>query len=317
MLFYGTPEFSVPILEALCQDPRYTVIGVVTQPDRPAGRGNKITASPIKTLATTKNIPIFQPERIRKTELDFIEEVTTTIGVPDIAVVVAFGQILPKATLAFPTHGSINIHASVLPRWRGAAPIAWSILEGDKESGISIMQMDEGMDTGPVFATEKITLDPEETAGSLHNKLSILGAKMITTHLQNIVTKNIIAQTQPTEGITLAAKITSASCKLDWSQPADTIERKIRAFNPYPGAFTTRKGKLLKVYEAVVMSARSPESSSFKPGTIVWSDARSAEVLCGDNNVLGLKVIQAEGRNKISVVEFQKGSSLSKGELLE
>jgi methionyl-tRNA formyltransferase len=237
--------------------------------------------------------------------------------VPDVAVVVAFGQILPRLTLAFPKHGSINIHASILPRWRGAAPIAWAIIEGDKETGVSIMQMDEGMDTGPVYEVRKFSLDTNETARTLHDKLSQLGAETINQLLQNIVTGKLIAQSQPSEGVTIASKITSANAKIDWTKPASSIERCIRAFSPYPGAFTTRSGKILKIFEAEIKSLKSPLSVSVKPGTIIWSDARSVEVLCGDNAALGLKVIQAEGRNKISITEFQKGSSLSQGELLE
>jgi methionyl-tRNA formyltransferase len=317
ILFYGTPDFSVPVLETLCANPLFEVIGVVTQPDRPSGRGNKITPSPVKAVALSKNIPLFQPEKIRKIELAFIEEVTSTVGVPDVAVVVAFGQILPRLTLAFPKHGSINIHASILPRWRGAAPIAWAIIEGDKETGVSIMQMDEGMDTGPVYEVRKFSLDTNETARTLHDKLSQLGAETINQLLQNIVTGKLIAQSQPSEGVTIASKITSANAKIDWTKPASSIERCIRAFSPYPGAFTTRSGKILKIFEAEIKSLKSPLSVSVKPGTIIWSDARSVEVLCGDNAALGLKVIQAEGRNKISITEFQKGSSLSQGELLE
>lgn len=317
ILFYGTPDFSVPVLEILCANPLYQVIGVVTQPDRPSGRGNKITPSPVKVVALGKNIPLFQPEKIRKIEAAFIEEITKTIGIPDVAVVVAFGQILPKATLAFPRHGSINIHASILPRWRGAAPIAWSIIEGDKETGVSIMQMDEGMDTGPVYEVKKFTLDAKETARTLHDKLSQLGAETINLLLQNIVTETLLPKAQPTEGVTIAPKITSTNARIDWSKPASVIERCIRAFNPFPGAFTKRSGKILKIFEAETKTLKSPVAASVKPGTIVWSDARSVEVLCGDNAALGLKVIQAEGRNKISVIEFQKGSSLSQGELFE
>jgi methionyl-tRNA formyltransferase len=228
IVFMGTPEFAVPTLQALIK--HHEVIGVVTQPDRPAGRGGIVRMSPIKELALSHDIPVFQPEKLRRKEA--IEELKQ--WQPDVYIVAAFGQILPQTVLDIPPHGSLNVHASLLPRWRGAAPIHAAIRAGDETAGITIMKIDAGLDTGPMLTQDSLPIEPYETSQTLHDKMAQLGAKLLTATLPAYLSGEIQPQPQPEE--------------IDWSQDAVTIERLVRAFTPWPGTYTSFQGKQLKIH---------------------------------------------------------------------
>src|SRR5215212_5864473 len=242
----GTPDFSVPMLERLIV--AHEVIGVVTQPDRPAGRNRQVQVSPVKQVALDAGIPVFQPEKVRRAEA--IE--TLRQWTPDVYIVAAFGQILPQTVLDIPPHGSINIHASLLPRWRGAAPINAAIRAGDAESGITIMKMDAGLDTGPMLSQRAIPLAPDETAATLHDKLSALGAELLIETLPGYLNGEIVPQPQDDSFATLAPRIDKEEGRIDWTQPAAAIERTVRAFTPWPGTYTFWNGKQLKIHAGTI-----------------------------------------------------------------
>lgn len=242
VVFMGTPDFAVPTLQALID--YHDVIGVVTQPDRPAGRGGKIRQSPIKELALQHNIPVFQPKKLRKQEA--IEELNQ--WQPDVFVVAAFGQILPQEVLDIPEYGSINVHASLLPRWRGAAPIHAAIRAGDEETGVTIMKMDAGLDTGPMLLKGAIPIEANETGQSLHDKLAKIGADLLIEALPQYISGELQPQEQDDSLATYAPQISKEEGDIDWSQSADAIERLVRAFTPWPGTFTSFDGKQLKIH---------------------------------------------------------------------
>ena len=242
----GSPEFALPGLRALAQN--YQVVGVVTQPDRASGRGREIKMPPVKTLALELGIPVMQPDKLR------VPESMTQLGEwnPDLIVVAAFGQILKKDVLDLPRFGCINVHASLLPRWRGAAPINAAILHGDEETGVTIMQMDVGLDTGPMLAKRSIRLTPDDTAGSVTETLSHLGADLLIQTLPDYLSGKIVPQPQPAEGATYAPMLKKEEGKLDFSRGVDELERQVRAFNPWPGAFMDFDGALLKIHKTHV-----------------------------------------------------------------
>lgn len=247
VIFYGTPTFSTEVFRALLAAPEYSVPLVVTQPDRPAGRGKKLQASPVKELAIEHDIPLIQPGNIKKNLDAFLSE-ASTFGPFDVGVVVAFGQILPTQVLQLPTHGCINIHASLLPRWRGAAPIQRAIMAGDEETGVCLMQMEAGLDTGGVFSSVTTRISPEDNAGSLHDRLSTLGAKLLVEDLARIVAGNLSATPQPKDGVTYAHKIEKEEASINWDQEASILENFVRGLAPWPGAFTTLGKHRLKIF---------------------------------------------------------------------
>lgn len=295
IVFMGTPDFSVPILQQLINN--HTVIGVVTQPDRPAGRKQQVQMSPIKQLALQHNIPVLQPEKLRRPEA--IAELKQ--WQPDVYVVAAFGQILPQSVLDIPKHGSINVHASLLPRWRGAAPIQASIREGDAETGVTIMKMDAGLDTGPMLRMRAIPITPDETGQSLHDKLSTLGAELLMETLPDYLNGLITSQLQPEAGVTFAPQVRKEEGNIDWTQPAVVIERLIRAFTPWPGTFTYFKGQQLKIINGSVIEGTA------EAGKIVQQQ-KSLAVGTGQG-LLRLNVIQLAGRKAMPVDEFIKGQA--------
>jgi methionyl-tRNA formyltransferase len=242
----GSPDFSLLTLRALAQ--AYEVIGVVTQPDRASGRGRDLKSPPVKVLAQELNIPVIQPEKLRQPEA--MEQLR--LWAPDLIVVAAFGQILRKEVLELPPLGCINVHASLLPRWRGAAPINAAILHGDRETGVTIMKMDAGLDTGPMLSQESIPLTPEDTAGSVFDRLSQLGADLLLGTLPAYLSGKLQPVPQPEEGMTYAPMLKKEEGQLDFTRPADELERRIRAFNPWPGAFMDFDGTLLKIHRAHV-----------------------------------------------------------------
>jgi methionyl-tRNA formyltransferase len=313
ILFFGTPDFSLPTLKALIAAPGVTVGAVFTQPDRPSGRGGKVAMSPIKELAVEQKIPVFQPTSLRK-EFPSIREEVCKHGPFDLGVVIAFGQILPKEALTLPTHGCVNIHASLLPRWRGAAPIQRAIQAGDVETGICLMRMDEGLDTGSIYSELRTPIEPSDTGGSLHDTLSVLGAEHLTRSLAAIVSGELAATPQPDSGVTYASKITADECKIDWELPAVTIARTVRALSPWPGCFTTWRGKRVKI----LFAAQSKRSYPSLPpaGTIAHAAGDRLEIVCGGGTALLLNEVQLEGKKRMRVDEFLRGSALPEGEII-
>ena len=250
IVFMGSPDFSLSALRLLAEN--YQVVGVVTQPDRASGRGRELKAPPVKTLALELNIPVIQPEKLREPEaMQQLREWN-----PDLIVVAAFGQLLKKEVLDLPKYGCINIHASLLPRWRGAAPINAAILAGDEETGITIMKMDVGLDTGPMLAIKKIRIRRDDTAGSVFQALSKLGANLLIETLPNYLTGNITPTPQPEEGSTYAPMLKKQDGQLDFTRPAVELERRVRAMNPWPGAWFEWNGNVLKVARASVSEAK-------------------------------------------------------------
>lgn len=313
VLFYGTPHFSVPALEALLNHPGITVVGVVTQPDKPSGRGAKLQKSPIKEVAEAHGVPVLQPKSIRK-ELDsFITAVQALPGANagiDIGVVIAFGQILPTGALFLPKAGSVNIHASLLPRWRGAAPIHRAIEAGDRETGVCLMAMDEGLDTGDVYSEAQTVISPTETTGKLHDTLANLGATLLASDIHKIANGSIKARPQVAEGMTYASKVTSEECLINWSNSADVIARKIRAFSPFPGAYTFINNKRLKIFSA--MSAANSSSEGVAGEILSTSSDQGIGVQTGAG-VLAIHELQLEGKARASVKDFLNGNFISAG----
>ncbi len=307
VIFFGTPDFSALTLKELLSVPGIEVTCVVTQPDRPQGRGNELTASPIKKLALSHHIPVIQPENIRKSESDFLQSISE-FGPYDVGVVIAFGQILSQKVLDFPKHGCVNIHASLLPRWRGAAPIQRAIMAGDKETGIALMKMEAGLDTGPVFCSERIAIEDFDTFEILHDRLSHVGAKLLGSNIRRIASGELTPQPQPKDGVTYAHKIENEECQIDWTKSSMQINNLIRALNPIPGAFTTVSGKRLKIFES--QPVRSLNAGKFSPGQVVAVDSSKLEVQCGEG-MLALLQVQLEGKKKMSVNEFLKGFPIS------
>lgn len=300
--FAGTPEFAARALEAIIAA-GYQVPLVLSQPDRPAGRGMKLVASPVKQAALAAGIPVDQPEKLRSE----VQRAALAACAPDVLVVAAYGLLLPREVLELPRLGCINIHASLLPRWRGAAPIHRAIEAGDAETGITIMQMDEGLDTGPMLLRRAVPISPEDTTGTLHDRLAALGAAMIVETLGALEGGGLVAQPQPEEGVTYAAKITKAEAAIDWRRSAVEIERAVRAFDPFPGAVTSMRGMSIKVWRAVVEQTDGP------PGTILSAGGDGIVVACGDR-ALRLTVLQKPGSRRLPVGEFLRGFPVCAGE---
>jgi methionyl-tRNA formyltransferase len=295
VVFMGTPDFAVNILQALMQE--HEVIGVVTQPDRPAGRNRQLQPSPVKQVALEHGIAVLQPEKIRRAEA--IAELEQWSA--DVYVVAAFGQILPQRVLDLPTFGSINVHASLLPRWRGAAPIQAAIRYGDAESGVTIMKMDAGLDTGPMLKMRSIPIQADEIGQSLHDKLAQLGAALLLETLPEYLNGSVIPTPQPEDGVTYAGMVSKDEGNLDWNVDAVTLERLIRAFTPWPGTYSFWNGQLLKVIAAAVTSGRAT------PGEIVHTQSGIA-VGTGDGLLL-LKQIQLAGRKAMNASDFVRGQA--------
>ncbi|MCO6431543.1 MAG: methionyl-tRNA formyltransferase [Deltaproteobacteria bacterium] len=313
IVFFGTPAFSVSSLTALI-DNGYKVAAVVTQPDKPAGRGSALTSPPVKVAAINHSIPVLQPHSIKKEISAFTGELAQ-FGPFDLGVVVAFGQILPRTILEIPRLGCINIHASLLPRWRGAAPIQRSILCGDSETGVCIMQMDEGLDTGPVFSCEKIPISDSDDAGALHDKLAQAGAALLVNTIPSILEGSKQAQPQSEEGVTYAGKILPAEGRIDWTESGEKITRQLRAFSPYPGAYSSVNGKRLKIFKA----QWKPDTNVVarrQAGEIAYVDGEHLEVRCADG-VLAIQDVQLEGKRRMPAPEFLRGCRLRLGDKFE
>lgn len=298
--FAGTPEFAAVALEAILAA-GYEVVLVLTQPDRPAGRGMQLQPSAVKKVALARGIAVDQPEKLRTPE----QRAALVASAPDVLVVAAYGLILPQSVLDLPHHGCLNIHASLLPRWRGAAPIHRAVEAGDAETGITIMQMDAGLDTGPMLMRRAIPILPSDTTASLHDKLARLGGEMIVEALAAL--PNLKSTPQPAEGVTYAAKIAKGEAAVDWRRPAAQIERAIRAFDPFPGATASLGGTQLKLWAARV------EPGAGEPGTVLAADASGLKVACGEG-VLAVAMAQKAGGRRLPVAELLKGFSVASGD---
>lgn len=304
LIFAGTPDFALGALSALLAS-RHALALVLTQPDRPSGRGLKPHPSPVKRFALDHGIPIAQPTSLREAQAQ-----NTLCGAgADLMVVVAYGLILPPSALAIPRLGAINIHASLLPRWRGAAPIQRALLAGDRETGVSIMQMEAGLDTGPLLLCESIPIRDEDNARTLHDRLADLGARLVLQALDDLERSKAVPRQQPAEGVTYAAKVDRAEARIDWTRPALEIWRKVRAFNPHPGAVSRFRGEDLKIWQGV------PVPDSGIPGTVVEAESRGIVVACGEGS-LRIEELQRAGGRRLSPPEFLRGHPLVLGERL-
>ncbi len=306
LVFMGSPQFAVPTLEALARE--HTVLAVYTQPDKPAGRGKTMTAVPVKQWAEASGLPIYQPRSFRK-EPEAIE--TLRRLKPDVIVVAAYGLILPQAVLDVPPFGSLNVHASLLPRHRGAAPITAALLAGDKETGITLMKMDAGLDTGPMLAVAREPIRPDDTTQSLSERLSYIGAQLMVETLPPYVRSEITPQPQPGEGVTYSPKINKEDAQIDWSKSAIEIERTVRAYTPWPGTFTQWNKQMLKVLRVGVVKGRRDGAI----GQVVQLDDGAIGVIAGSGTVV-LKEVQLAGRKAMKIEEFVRGHSTFVGAML-
>jgi methionyl-tRNA formyltransferase len=295
LVFAGTPEFAVPCLEA-CRASGVEVVAVYTQPDRPAGRGRKLTPSPVKQAAQAAGITVEQPESLKSAEA----QQALAAYRPDLLVVVAYGLILPRKVLAIPRLGCWNVHASLLPRWRGAAPIQRAILAGDSESGVDLMWMEAGLDTGPVLLQRRTPITREDNGGSLHDRLSILGAEVLTEGLRRTLAREVlIATPQPAEGVTYAHKLDKAEARLDFSRPAVDLERQVRAFDPWPVAEGEIAGEPLRIWaaQAIELDHRAT------PGSVLAVGRDGIDLACGDG-ALRVTALQRAGGKRIGALDY-------------
>ena len=300
LIFAGTPEFAARALEALLAAGHQVVL-VLTQPDRPAGRGMAQQASAVKKVALGHGIPVFQPERLKDPATHEPIRAACVERGAELMVVAAYGLILPQAVLDLPQLGCINIHASLLPRWRGAAPIHRAIEAGDAQSGITLMKMEAGLDTGPTLLAEAVAIEAEDTTGSLHDRLARLGGKLAVAALARF--DQLVPVPQSAAGVTYADKIDKAQARLDWNQPAEILARKVRAFNPFPGAVATLAGEPVKIWCGNVVAA------SGRPGQVLAADAKGIVVACGEA-ALCLTELQKPGGRRVTSADFLNGSSL-------
>jgi len=294
IVFAGTPAFAVSSLRAAAR--HHEVVAVYTQPDRPAGRGRGLAPSPVKLEAIARGIPVFQPDSLKTPEA---QQQLRDLA-PDLMVVVAYGLILPKAVLTIPTHGCWNVHASLLPRWRGAAPIQRSIQAGDAETGVCLMQMEAGLDTGAVLLKQHIAIGPNDTGGQLHDRLAALGEQVLSDGL-GLLRAGIkpIAQPQPEAGVTYAHKLDKAEARLDWAQDAHALARTVRAFNPWPIAEAMLAGERVRIHGAIALD----DNQGKAPGTLLGASRDGIDIAC-DQGALRLRVLQREGGKAITAADY-------------
>ena len=303
IIFFGTPSFALPPLETLIQGPD-EVVAVVTQPDREKGRGRRVVASPVKEVALQKGLSILQPEKAK--EVSFQEELKG-FGA-DLFVVAAYGQLLPKTVLSLPKYGAINIHASLLPKYRGSAPIAWAILKGEKKTGITTMLMDEGMDTGDILLQSDIPIHENETTETLQGRLASLGAQLLSETLEKMKKGEIRPAPQDHSKATYAPMLKKEDGQIDWEKGAEEIDRQVRAFHPWPGAYTKVQSRILKIYKGEVRKGKA----TGKVGTALWVGTDFIEIETGKDSYL-LKEVQPEGKKRMSVRDFLAGHPVQVG----
>ena len=295
IVFAGTPEFSVPCLQA-CRDSGAQVVAVYTQPDRPAGRGRKLAPSPVKQAALAAGLAVEQPESLKPPEV----QAALAAYAPDLLVVVAYGLILPRKVLAIPRLGCWNVHASLLPRWRGAAPIQRAILAGDAETGVDLMRMEAGLDIGPVLLEKRTPIASDDTGGSLHDRLSLLGAEVLAEGLRRTLAGEVLAAVaQPAEGVTYAHKLDKAEAKLDFARPAVELDRQVRAFDPWPVAEGEIAGEAVRIWAAQALR----RSHTAAPGTVLAADRDGIELACGEG-ALQVTALQRPGGKRISATDY-------------
>ncbi len=297
LAFFGTPEFAVPALQALLTLPQISTIAVVTQPDKPVGKKQVLTPPPIKILADKNHLTVLQPDKINT---DILATQLKSLR-PDVCVVVAYGKIIPKKLLSIPPHGWLNVHASLLPKYRGASPIQAAILNGEQKTGVTLMQIDAGLDTGPIIKQAELAVSPVETSSTLHDKLSTLGAELLRQELDNFLKGKIHPRPQNHAQATLTKIIKKEDGKIDWHNPAEYIERQIRAYTPWPGAYCWWNNKRLKIIQAQV----AKENKSQSPGEVFRHDS-AASVACRKGS-LQLQTLQLEGKKIQPITEFLKG----------
>ena len=300
IVYAGTPEFAVPALQALI-GAGYPPVAVYTQPDRPAGRGRRLRPSPVKQVAEAAGLPVVQPEGLKSAEA----RTALADWRPDILIVAAYGLILPRAVLAIPPLGGLNLHASLLPRWRGAAPIHRAILAGDRETGVCLMQMEPGLDTGPVHACRAVPIADDATTGSLHDELARLGADLLAERLPAILRGESEPRPQGEAAVTYAHKLDKAEAWLDWTRPVAELDRQVRAFNPWPVAQTRLDDQVVRVYAA----SPRPQASSAVPGTIMAAGPEGVDVAAGDGH-LRLRTVQLPGRRAVAAADWARNADL-------
>ncbi len=322
IIFMGTPDFAKESLEAI-YNAGHNIIAVITNPDRPKGRGMKMISSPVKEFAVEKNIPVLQPEKIRE-----IKDTLLQLN-PDLFCVVAYGKILPKDILDIPKKGSINVHGSLLPKYRGAAPIQWSVLNGDKKTGITTMYMDEGMDTGDMILQEEVEIGENETTGELWERLSKIGANLLVETLKKIENGTAPRKKQPSD-FTMAPMLNKEMARIDWeNKTAKEIKNLVRGLNPIMGAYTTYKGKKIKIWRAGCIELNDfiedhPEFSEYvsnlenmAEGAVIYSDIKNGLFVKAKEGILILQEVQAENAKKMSVQDFLRGTLIQTGEIFE
>ena len=304
-VFMGTPDFALQTLQGLI-DAGCKMVGVYTQPDRPKGRGKQLAAPPVKELAQKYDIPVYQPLKLRQPEA--VAELEALA--PDLIVVVAYGQILPKSVLEIPAHGCINVHASLLPKYRGAAPINKAIIDGETETGITTMYMDVGLDTGDMLVKKTLAIGPEETAGELHDRLASLGRETMEETLRQLCAGTLQREVQDDEQSTYASMMKKEDGRIDWNRSAQEIHNHVRGLDPWPGAYTTINGELLKLAET------SPEAAEGLAGTVIAADKNGVCVACGSGS-LRIQQLQLAGRKRLAAADFLRGCPLEAGAMME
>ena len=307
VVYMGTPDFAVKPLEALIAN-GYEISGVFTQPDKPVGRKAVLTPPPVKVVALENNIPVFQPETLKNGEgVKILEELK-----PDVVIVVAYGKILPKDFLQFPEYGCINIHGSILPKYRGAAPIQWSVLNGEEFAGVTSMQMNEGLDTGDILLVEKTAIDPDETSGDLYERLTVLGADVLIKTLVAIEKNELTPLKQDDSQSSYAKMLDKTLSKIDWNLSAEKVHNTIRGLDPWPVALTVFEGKNLKLFRSRVL-----EGEFNKPAGTLMQNKEGLAVVCGDKKAVLITEVQSEGKKRMSALDFLRGANLKENSVFE
>jgi len=308
LIFCGTPQFAVPTLERLVAE-KFPIQLVITNPDEPRGRGHKVQPSPVKDSALRHGLPIYQPAKLRTEEArNFISQHR-----PDAIVIVAYGHIVPQWMIDLPPYGCINLHASLLPKYRGAAPIAWAIIQGEKETGVTTMKIDAGMDTGEILLERREPIRDDDTTETLSQRLSVIGAELMVETLRKLERGEIVPRPQDTRFATLAPRLKKEDGLIDWSRPADEIARRVRGLVPWPGAYAFFRGKQLHIWRAEPVPAA--DETGIAPGTLLLDGGRLA-VACGAGTMLVLHEVQLEGRKRLAARDFVNGARVQSGEKL-
>jgi methionyl-tRNA formyltransferase len=313
VLFCGTPQFAVPALNRLLANSELELLAVITQPDRPRGRGHEVSFSPVKEIALATHLPVYQPEKIRNPEVQQLLEKLS----PDFIVIIAYGQIIPARLLSIPKHGWINLHASLLPKYRGAAPVNWAIANGETKTGVTTMHIDAGMDTGDILLQREIEISPTETAPQLAARMSEAGAPLIEQTLCGLVAGTIVPRSQNHAEATLAPILKKEDGRIDWHRPAQEIYNRMRGFAPWPGAYTTFRGQTCHLIadpvSDQVFTSQLSGTANVEPGTL-FAEKNSLFVFCGSATVLRIQSVKLEGRKQVSASEFAIGARLKPGE---